>query len=199
MEKPSTNEFEKLIATIAKTLDALKIPYYLTGGAAVVTWGKPRFTADVDIVVELFAKDIKPLAAAFRRELSEGAHVDEEQMRTEQERAGEFNIVEPTLGLKADFFISPGGPEQELRLQRVRTETIADVPVRFISPEDLILAKLAWYRESGEISTRHREDAESIVAVQGDNLDMEYLRKSAARLGVADALTRMMKNRKDDK
>ncbi|MCX6724089.1 MAG: hypothetical protein NT155_02865 [Candidatus Staskawiczbacteria bacterium] len=53
---------EELLAEIAKILKDLKISYAITGGFAVSVWGRPRYTADIDIVVELIEKNIKPLA-----------------------------------------------------------------------------------------------------------------------------------------
>ncbi len=43
----------QLLVSITKTLKYLNIPYLVTGGIAVLVWGRPRFTADIDIVVEL--------------------------------------------------------------------------------------------------------------------------------------------------
>lgn len=40
----------KLLIKIAKILKELKIPYLVTGGVAVLIWGRPRFTADIDIL-----------------------------------------------------------------------------------------------------------------------------------------------------
>jgi hypothetical protein len=40
----------ELLIEIAKILDKLKIPYLVTGGIAVLIWGRPRFTADIDII-----------------------------------------------------------------------------------------------------------------------------------------------------
>ena len=45
--------------------------------------------------------------------------------------------------------------------------------VNFISPEDLILSKLRWYRISP--SSRHIEDVESVLKISGDILDKKYL------------------------
>jgi len=41
-----------LLVNIAKILERLKIPYMVTGGMAVFIWGRPRFTADIDMVIE---------------------------------------------------------------------------------------------------------------------------------------------------
>jgi hypothetical protein len=42
-----------LIALFIGPLEDAKIPYMITGGVAAVIYGDPRFTRDVDVVVEL--------------------------------------------------------------------------------------------------------------------------------------------------
>lgn len=68
-----TSDPRTLLVAIVKILKKLKIPYMITGGIAVLLWGRPRFTADIDIVVELYEKDIEALRKAlrFRQEVQE--------------------------------------------------------------------------------------------------------------------------------
>ena len=56
----------QLLVNIAQVLDDLKIQYYVTGGMAVFVWGRPRFTADVDIVIALRSKDVDRLIRALK-------------------------------------------------------------------------------------------------------------------------------------
>jgi len=63
-----------LLANIAKILKRLEIPYIITGGMAVLLWGRPRFTADIDIVIELKEKYIDKLETALR-ELGEARYI----------------------------------------------------------------------------------------------------------------------------
>jgi hypothetical protein len=53
--------------------------------------------------------------------------------------------------------------------------------------EDILLAKLQWYRMGGGVSERQWSDIAGILAVAPD-LDAAYLRTWAARLGVEDLL-----------
>lgn len=53
---------EELLIKISDILNDLKITYAITGGYAVSVWGRPRYTADIDIIVEMKEKNIKPLA-----------------------------------------------------------------------------------------------------------------------------------------
>jgi len=56
-------EQEELLIKIAGILEKLNIPYAVTGGIAVSVWGRARFTADIDIAVELFPEKLKDLAS----------------------------------------------------------------------------------------------------------------------------------------
>ena len=50
---PNQEDPKHLLVSIARILDDLKIPYLITGGIAVLVWGRPRFTADIDVVIEV--------------------------------------------------------------------------------------------------------------------------------------------------
>jgi hypothetical protein len=58
--------------------------------------------------------------------------------------------------------------------------------------EDTILAKLSWYRAGGEVSQVQWSDVLGIVGAQGAELDFEYLREWAERIGVRDLLEKLL-------
>jgi hypothetical protein len=54
-----------LIGLFVEPLVAIGVSYMITGGAASVIYGDPRFTRDVDIVMDLQHAGIAALASAF--------------------------------------------------------------------------------------------------------------------------------------
>ena len=54
-----------LIRLFIEPLEELEIPYMITGGVASVIYGDPRFTRDIDVVLELRGAHIGRLASAF--------------------------------------------------------------------------------------------------------------------------------------
>lgn len=180
-------EQEKLLKEIAEILKDLRIPYLVTGGIAVVVWGRPRFTADIDVVVQLFPNKLEALAAKLLK-IDKGVYVDKTMMQRALERRGEFNFIHPASGLKVDFWIMKDNPfSQEVMKRRMR-KRIAGTTIFLSSPEDLILNKLLWHKMTE--STRQLEDIASVIRIQ-KKLDWKYLRKWATihkTLGLLNSL-----------
>jgi len=59
-----------------------------------------------------------------------------------------------------------------------------------VSPEDIILNKLDWYRLGGGVSDLQWRDVLGVIKVQKDSLDKKYLRHWATELKLADLLER---------
>ncbi len=58
----------------------------------------------------------------------------------------------------------------------------------FISPEDLIIAKLSW--SDGGASERQARDSASVARIQQD-LDWEYIDRFAMQLGIGPLVERI--------
>ena len=185
---------EELLAEIAKILKDLKIPYAVTGGFAVSVWGKPRYTSDIDIVVELTEKSIKPLAKKLLG-VDKNVYADEDMMRDALIHKGEFNFIHPDTGLKVDFFIRDNNPYNKLKIKRAILRDIYGAEVFFISPEDLILSKLIWSKES--YSQKQLEDIKSVIKNNKIKLDFEYIKNWAENHGTIDVLENIIKEIKN--
>jgi len=180
-------EIEDLLTKIAGICDKLKIPYVITGGMAVSVWGRPRFTADIDIVVELMPKNTGLLTKELLK-IDKDVYVSEEAMQEALIRKGEFNFVDPNSQLKVDFWIVKDSFNKQ-EIKRAITKKIDGKKVNFVSPEDLILSKLLWFEDSQ--STRQLEDIKSVLAIT--DVDLEYVKNWAEKQGTIKILNDLLK------
>jgi hypothetical protein len=181
---------EELLAKIAEILKDLKIPYAITGGFAISVWGRPRSTADIDIIVELQEKNIKPLANKVVA-IDKNIYADEDMIRDALVHKSEFNFIHPDSGLKVDFFVLANNPYNKLKIKRAILRDVFGVTkAYFVSPEDLILSKLLWAKESD--SWKQKEDVKTVLKNSEIKLDFEYLKSWAKKHGTADILNELL-------
>lgn len=62
------------------------------------------------------------------------------------------------------------------------------------SPLEVLLSKLEWYRQGGEVSDRQWSDVVGVLKAQPGHLDEDYLRGWADRLGVRDLLDKALRD-----
>jgi len=179
-----------LLLKIVKILEHLEIPYLITGGIAVLMYGRPRFTADIDIVVELQERHIGDLGKNLRK-LSDTGYISESEMREALFRQGEFNYIDSNTGMKVDFWILKNDAFDRSRLKRKIAMNVLRKRIYFSSPEDLILMKLVWHNITP--SDRQLDDVRSILKISGKKLDTKYLKKWAKTLKTLKTLKELMK------
>ena len=179
-------ELENTLKKIAKILYNLQIPYLVTGGVAVVVWGRPRYTADIDLIIELKKEKVKKFIAVLSKE----GYIDEDAVNEALKYKSEFNFIDNDTSMKVDFWILEDSDFDRSRLKRAVARKIFSQKVFFSSPEDLILKKLLWFNESG--SDRQLEDIHSVLEIIKDQLDYAYLRKWAKKQKTSELLEEMI-------
>ncbi len=180
---------EKLLLKITPILKDLKISYFITGGLAVSIWGRPRATFDIDIIIKLIEPEVPALVKALRK-ISKAGYIDEDVAKQAIVQKGEFNFLDPKSGLKIDFWIAKDDLRSKIAYSRRKVKKIHGQQIYFVSPEDLILSKLIWYKESQ--SSRHLEDIESVLKISKKKLDLKYLKNWAKRLGVLGIFNKLL-------
>ena len=184
------NEPLQVVAKVATVLDALMVEYVVGGSVASSVYGIPRATLDVDIVADLQLSHVRAFVDALKSEF----YVDADMIRDAIERRASFNVIHLQTMFKADIFIVTDDPWIREELRRARTESFGDsgaqVVLKFASPEDVLLHKLVGYRMADPVSDRQWNDVLGVLRVQGTILDLPYLQKWAAHLGVSDLLAR---------
>ena len=182
-------EITGVLAKISAVLSEAKIPYAVTGGVAVTVWGRARYTADVDIIVDIAPQKIKQLVSALLK-IDTGVYLDidvETPIDIIKQRGG-FNLIHSQSGVKADFIIKKDDEFSRLEIKQAIKKNFHGQKICFISPEDLILIKLQWYKNSN--STRHLEDAESILKIT--EVDLEYIKKWAGEQATIEILENLL-------
>lgn len=168
----------------------MEIPYLIGGSVASSARGVGRTTFDVDIVARIATWQVDPLASALGKDW----YLDSETARRSILSGRCFNIIHMLSGDKFDIF--PANEEfHASQLERALMEPLEfggetiECPVA--TAEDILLAKLQWYRDGGEVSERQWTDILGILATNPD-LDFAYTRSWAARLGVERLLGRAL-------
>ncbi|NMB92260.1 MAG: nucleotidyltransferase family protein [Parcubacteria group bacterium] len=182
---------EELLVEVVKILEKLNLSYCITGGFAVSVWGRPRATFDIDIVVQLKQAQSFKLISLLRN-FSEAGYIDEETVSKAIRQEGEFNFIHPETGLKVDFWVIAKDPVGLKEIKRAIPQTFNGQVIYFISPEDLLLSKLRWYKLSN--SEKHLEDARSILKIMKGKLDKKYIRTEVSKQDILDIWQKLINN-----
>lgn len=185
-------EVTRITLLVAQTFEQMGVLYAVGGSLASSLHGVMRSTLDVDIVADLRLEHISLLVAALSKEF----YVDDEMIRDAIKHHSSFNLIHYETAFKVDIFIRKLRAFDKMQLERRRTSVIATDPeqsVYVISPEDIILSKLEWYRIGGEVSERQWRDILDVLKVRAGELELDYLRKWAGELMVGDLLERALK------
>lgn len=172
---------------VIRVFEDLKIPYYIGGSLASSAFGVARSTMDVDIVADIKAEH----ASLLKERLEAGFYIDQEMIEKAIRSQSSFNLVHLETMFKIDVFISTDQPFDKTALSRRRPQLAmpeSDRRIYFSSPEDIILRKLMWFSAGEEVADRQWGDALGVIKVQGESLDLEYLRLWADKLGVFELL-----------
>jgi hypothetical protein len=182
------NRQSQILEEIIGALAAAKVPYVIGGSVASSSIGIPRATLDTDVLVEIDRTQVGLLA----RELGGQWYLDVEFAENALANRRAFNVIHMPSGFKFDFFPAYS-PFHRAELERAVTRRLkiddATVVCLVATAEDMILAKLNWYREGGEQSDRQWDDVIGMLATV-KNPDWNYLRRWANDLGVQDLLQR---------
>jgi hypothetical protein len=174
---------------VTEVLESLGVPYLIGGSLASTLYGMVRTTQDADIVADMRPEHIKPFVVSLQKDF----FIDEIMIAESIQRHASFNIIHRDSMFKVDVFIPRPRPFHQAQLARAQRQTVSVESKKsaiFASPEDVILAKLEWYRMGGEVSERQWRDILGVLKTQAGALDLDYLREWAKELKVSDLLNR---------
>ncbi|MEI6806341.1 MAG: hypothetical protein WCK49_07550 [Myxococcaceae bacterium] len=164
---------------VTQKLEAAEIPYMIVGSVASMTYGEPRMTHDLDLVVQVMPRDAAKFEQIFPSE--EYYCPPEEIVKPEILRQGQFNLIHHDTGLKIDIVIRKGSEHAKMEFaRRSRVPFWQNSEVFMASPEDVILKKLEYFREGA--SQKHLRDIQGILAQT--QIDETYLQSWISKLGL---------------
>lgn len=175
-----------ILLQVVEHLEDLDIPYMIVGSLASSYWGRPRFTHDADMVVEVSLEKAPMLAHALEAQFYAPAFAIEKAV----EEHSHFNIIHLEHAFKVDFWVRRGEEFARESFARRRQVTMFDRQVFISSAEDTILSKLQWYKTSPVLEQQLR-DALEVYQIQQPNIDEAYLGHWSATLTVSDLLARI--------
>ncbi len=183
----SVNPILEVIAAVVKALEAAGVEYAITGSVASGLHGEPISTQDVDIILRMTPGQARQVANDLPRRF----YCNQEAL-IEAARAGGFvNVIDMDTTFKVDLSVVSPTPFDRNVFQRRQAMQFEPGGPRFdvVSPEDIILMKLVWRKDSR--STKQWENALSVARVKGARMDWKYLFDQARNLDIEDDLTKL--------
>ena len=136
------------------------------GGQAVLLYGEPRFTKDIDITLGIGIEKLDDVIEI----------VNNLKLKTLTDNPKDFvkevmvlPVIDEASGIRIDLIFSFSPYEQEA-IKRANKINMSGTPVNFASVEDLIIHKVIAGRE------RDKEDIKNII-LKNSNLDKQYILK----------------------
>jgi hypothetical protein len=108
-------EVDQLLQYFRNAMEQMSIRYLVTGSIATIAYGEPRFTNDIDILVELKSCQIESFCQRFS---DPDFYVSKSAVSQVVAHLFQFNVIHPESGLKVDFILLSDSPFDQSRLAR---------------------------------------------------------------------------------
>lgn len=155
--------FQHLLAKLARALSKENVPYMVIGGQAVLVYGEPRLTKDIDLTVGVGLESVARI-----RDLLSAVNLNP---LVEKEEFTMQTMVLPCedseTGIRVDVIFSHSNYERQA-LNRVHKIEMEGVEVCFASVEDVVVHKVIAGRP------RDLEDVE-VILLKNSDMDKVYI------------------------
>jgi predicted nucleotidyltransferase len=174
--EPMSEELE-VLKEVARRLNEAGIAYMITGSTATNFYAVPRMTRDIDIVVELSKHDVEKFILAFEKDY----YLDPDTLRQAVKHKKMFNVIHERHVMKVDFVVRKDTAYRKKEFSRKKKVVVDGQVAYVVAPEDLILSKLEWAKDS-KSEVQLRDIRNLLECVKG--MDRRYLARWAKHLGV---------------
>jgi hypothetical protein len=164
-----------LLAALADLLRARGTRWYVFGAQAVIIWGAPRMSADVDVTIEVRLEEAKGFVAEMERA---GFQLRIQDVEEFVARTRVLPFIHLKTSIPLDAVLAGPGLEEQF-LDRARDVDVAGTTVPIISPEDLIVTKILAGRPKDIL------DVLGILRERASRLDLAQIRATLHQLDQA--------------
>lgn len=164
-----------ILKQVCAQLDNYKISYMLTGSFAANFYAVPRMTRDIDIVIEIQMKEAEKIFQIFQKDF----YVDKISIDEAIQHQSMFNIIHNELAFKIDFIVRKDNEYRLIEFKRKKRIQLDNMSIWIVSPEDLIISKLYWAKDS--LSEMQIKDVKNLLLTI-HQLDHDYIREWVNKL-----------------
>lgn len=157
------SDLEVLVTELASIFEAKNIKYVVIGGIAVSQLTRPRYTKDVDFLIDV---PQLVLPSILEEIIAKGG--DLELLPAIKAWNSNHMLVFTFNGIRVDW-LKPVIPAYAHVIASGVATTVNHVPVRIASAEGLILLKLLAFRLQDQL------DIESLIATKRTDLNLSYI------------------------
>mgnify|MGYP000727868994 CR=1 FL=1 len=167
------NIFARALKKITDILNKEGIDYMLVGGFAVSYHNRARTTNDIDLVLQIYPRNISQIIKYFPE------WKGFEQGFKDSVRLGQlFNITDFETGIRYDFMTYQDSDYNWTAFERRKEVEFFGIKCYISSKEDLIISKLKWHNISE--SEKQMEDLKFLLLDK--ELNSDYLKIWTDRL-----------------
>jgi hypothetical protein len=172
-----------LFRALAQIFERLGAGWYIFGAQAVLLWGRPRFTADIDVTVRLDPELPSRLVSLMERE---GFALRVSAAGDSVERTRVLPFLHMRSGWPVDLVLAGPGLEERFIAQAVDVDLGEGVHVPVIRAEDLVVTKILAGRP------KDIDDVQGVLLERLERLDLASIRETLGLLEDALAVSDLL-------
>lgn len=185
-------EHSKTLIDLTEIFDQLELSYFIVGSVASGFRGEFRATNDIDIVCD-FSSASNNTASKFTELARAKFYCDPLSLVEAIREKRSCNIIHEKTFVKVDLFTKVS----ELEKAEFSRCTKLQIPgstlkVNVASVEYNVIAKLNWYIKSNKVLERQLLDIRSMLVINRESLDLDYLNKWAKSFDTQDLLNELI-------
>ena len=164
------------ITIFINRLNRAGLQYMITGSVACAIYGEPRFTNDIDLVLEVSSKSVEKIPEMFGLDEFYCPPLESLIIEAQRSMRGHFNLIHHETGLRADIYTVGQDPLHHWGMAHRKSFGIQGELVWVAPPEYVVLRKLEFFREGG--SDKHLKDIAGILELCSDDLNTDWLQEN---------------------